>query len=262
VHYWRQTGDNAARRNAHQDAIAAVTKGLALLATLPDSRQRTQDELTLLLTLGELLMAVKGPPAPEVGEVYVRAQWLCDQLGETPQRLRMLQSLLYFHQARAQLHAVSALAQQLTALAQRQGDAGLVLEAQSVMGTVALFRGDLATAQTHLEPCLSCGASPPPSTTTYHGGHHHRVAQLILMAQLLWEMGHAAQAEQRGQEALALAQQLEHPPSLALAQFYATVLAQFRRDVTATYARAKALMAFATAQGLGYRVAHGRILWG
>jgi predicted ATPase len=262
VHYWQQAGDNAARRHAHQDAIVAVTKGLALLATLPDSPERTEDELTLLLSLGELLMAVKGPPAPEVGEVYVRAQRLCDQLGETPQRVRMLQSLFRLHQAQAQLHAAGALAQQLTHLAQRQRDAGLVLEAQSAVGTVALFRGDLAAARTHLEPYLSCGAPLQPSAPTYYGGHHRRVVQLVLMAQLLWELGYAEQAEQRGQEALALAEQLEHPPSLAFAQFYAAVLAQFRRDVAATHAHADALMAFATAQGLGHRVAHGRILWG
>ena len=48
------------------------------------------------------------------------------------------------------------------------------------------------------------------------------------MAQLLRSLGYA---EQRSQEALALVQQLEHPPSLAHAQFYAAVLAPFRRDV-------------------------------
>jgi predicted ATPase len=262
VHYWRQAGDNAARRHAHQDAIVAVTKGLALLATLPDSPQRTEDELTLQLTLGELLMAVKGPPAPEVGAVYVRAQRLCDQLGETPQRVRMLQSLFRFYHAQAQLHAAGALAQQLTHLAQRQHDAGLMLEAQSAVGIVAFFRGDLAAARTHLEPCLSCGAPTPASAPTYHGGHHLRVAQLVSMIHVLWGLGYTEQAERRSQEALALAQQLEHPPSLAYAQFYAAVLAQFRRDVAATSARADALMAFATAQDLGHRVAHGRILWG
>jgi predicted ATPase len=262
VHAWRQIGDTAARRHAYQDAIAAVTKGLALLATLPDSPQRTEEELTLQLTLGELLMAVKGPPAPEVGEVYVRAQRLCDQLGETPQRIRMLQSLFRVYQAQAQVPAAGVLAQQLTALAQRQRDAGLMLEAQSAVGTIALFRGDLAAARTHLEPCLSRGDLLPSSAPTYHGGHHLRVTQLVLMAQLLWGLGYAAQAEQRSQEALALAQQLEHPPSLAHAHFYATVVAQFRRDVAATAARADALLAFATAQGLGHRVAHGRILGG
>ena len=46
IHYWRQTGDNAARRNAHSEAIAALRKGLALLLTLPDSLERMQHELT------------------------------------------------------------------------------------------------------------------------------------------------------------------------------------------------------------------------
>ena len=79
------------------------------------------------------------------------------------------------------------------------------------------------------------------------------------MAQLLWSLGYA---EQRSQEALALAQQLEYPPSLVHTQFYAAVLVQFRRDVATAFARADALMAFATAQGLGRCVTHGRHLWG
>jgi hypothetical protein len=32
VDYWQQAGDNAARRNVHSEAIAALKKGLALLA--------------------------------------------------------------------------------------------------------------------------------------------------------------------------------------------------------------------------------------
>jgi predicted ATPase len=42
VHYWQHAGANTARRNAHHDAIAAVTKGLTLLAALPDSPERTR----------------------------------------------------------------------------------------------------------------------------------------------------------------------------------------------------------------------------
>ena len=189
VHYWQQAGANAARLNAHQDAIAAVTKGLTLLATLPDSPQQTEDELMLQLTLGELLMAVMGPSALEVGAVYGRAQRLCDQLGETPQRVRMLRSLFRLHQAQAQLHAAGTLAQQLTDLAQRQHDAGLVLEAQSYVGTAALFRGDLAAARTHLEPCLSRGALLEPTAPAYHGGHHRRVVQNPLNGPAPLELG-------------------------------------------------------------------------
>ena len=68
VRYSQQAADNAARRNAHHEAIAALTKGLALLATLPESPERAQHELTLLLILGPRLMAAKGYAVPEVGE--------------------------------------------------------------------------------------------------------------------------------------------------------------------------------------------------
>ena len=60
VDYWQQAGDNAARRNAHHEAIAALRKALALLATLPESLERTQRELTLQLALAELLRARRG----------------------------------------------------------------------------------------------------------------------------------------------------------------------------------------------------------
>jgi hypothetical protein len=126
--------------HAYQDAITAVTKGLALLATLPDSPQRTEDELTLQLSLGELLIVAKGAPAPEVGEVYGRAHHLCHQLGETPQHFRTLQGLQRFHLVQAQLHTAGELAQQLTRLAHYQREAGLVQEAQAAIGAVAFFR--------------------------------------------------------------------------------------------------------------------------
>jgi adenylate cyclase len=83
-----------------------------------------------------------------------------------------------------------------------------------------------------------------------------------LLAQVLWGLGYADQAEQRSAEALALAEQIGHPPSLAHAQLFAAVLSQCRRDAAATYARADTLMAFATAQGLVLRVEQGRILRG
>jgi predicted ATPase len=79
---------------------------------------------------------------------------------------------------------------------------------------------------------------------------------------VLWELGYADQAQQRRAEVLALAQQNEHPPSLAHAQCFGAFLAQFRRDVAATYTGAEAVMVFATAQGLVHRVAHARPLLG
>jgi predicted ATPase len=262
VHYWQQAGDNAARRNAHHEALTAYTKGRTLLATLPDSLARAQHELTLLLTLGGLLMAVKGTRAPEAGDVYTRAQALAHQVGEVPQRFRALWGLVAFHRAQGQLQTASEMSQQLFLLAQGQPDTGLMLESHGAMGELAFYRGDLLAARSHLEQSLRLCDPWPPSPTPLLGGQEPRVTALAWLVQPLWALGYADQAQQRGQEALALARQVEHPPSLVYAEIYTTLLAQFCRDVTTTHARAEAAMALAAAQGFGLRVAQGRILHG
>ncbi len=61
--------------------------GLALLALLPESSERTQRELALQLILGELLMVAKGMASLEAGEAYSRAYTLCQQVGEIPPAL-------------------------------------------------------------------------------------------------------------------------------------------------------------------------------
>jgi predicted ATPase len=262
VHYWQQTGENAGRRYAYPEALAALRKGLTLLATLPESSARTQHELTLLLSLGELLTAAKGTAAPEVGEVYTRALALCHQVEESPQRFQVLQGLQRFHVAQAQLPAADELAQQLTHLAQRQGGVGRVLEGQAAMGAVALLRGDLVAGRALLEPYLSHSTPLPPAATTFHGVRHLRVTYLAWMMQGLWGLGYATQAQQRHAELLAQAQQLGHPPNLVYAQFFGALLAQYHRDAATTYARADAVTAFATAQSLEHNVVFGRLLLG
>ena len=128
---------------------------------------------------------------------------------------------------------------------------------------MAFFRGDLLAARTHLEHSLSLGDLPPPATPPFHGWHTYlRVTHLAWLMLVLWELGYADQAQQRRAEALALAQQNEHPPSLAHAQCFGAILAQFRRDVAATYTGAEVVMVFATAQGLVHRVVHARPLLG
>jgi predicted ATPase/DNA-binding winged helix-turn-helix (wHTH) protein len=262
VYYWQQTADNAARRNAHHEAIAALTTGLALLATLPDSLERAQDELRLLLILGKLLMGVQGQSAPEVGEVYTRAHTLCHYVGEPSQLLQVLQGLYIFHCTQAQLRTASALSQQLFELAHHQHDTVLVLEGHIAVGVTAFYRSDLVTARAHLEQSVHLCDTQLPPTPIFSGGHDRRVMTRAWLAPALWELGYADQAQQRSQEALALAQQVGHTPSLAYAEVFAALLSQYRRDATATQAYAEALMALAAAQGFGHRLEHGRLLWG
>ena len=105
------------RRHAHHEAIAALTKGLAVLATLPESPARAQHELTLLLRLGPRLMAAQGYAVPAVGESYTRAQTLAQQVGEPRQHCQALQGLSRFHLLQAQLRLAGEVCQQCCHLA-------------------------------------------------------------------------------------------------------------------------------------------------
>jgi predicted ATPase len=77
VRYRQQAGENAMRRSANAEAVSHITSALELLKTLPDTPERIQQELTLQITLGPSLQAIKGWGAPEVGKAYTRARELC-----------------------------------------------------------------------------------------------------------------------------------------------------------------------------------------
>src|SRR5262245_24183855 len=262
VRYAQQAADNAARHNAHHEAIAALTKGLALLATLPESPERARHELALQLALGELLRATKGTGSPDVGAVYTRAYTLAQQVGETPQRMRVLWGLSQFHLTQGQLATADALAQQLLELVQHQPDTGFAVEGHFVMGTMASYRGDFLAAQAHLEHSCRLADTVPSSTPLLRGGFVRGVTPRTSLARVLWPLGYADQARQRSRAALNLARRGQHIPTLAYAEYFVGLVCQCRRDVAATQAHADALLALAAVHGLALRAAQGHLLRG
>jgi predicted ATPase len=66
IPYWQRAGQQALQRSANLEAVRHLTIGLGLLAPLPDTPARAQQELDLQLALGTALSATKGIAAPEV----------------------------------------------------------------------------------------------------------------------------------------------------------------------------------------------------
>jgi len=63
--YWQQAGERATQRSAYMEAIAHYTKGFELLQLLPDTPERTRQELRLQL-------ALDGPLAPALAGAYAK----------------------------------------------------------------------------------------------------------------------------------------------------------------------------------------------
>src|SRR4029450_1493874 len=96
LHYWQRAGQQALQRSANLEAVQHLTKGLTLLATLPETPARAQQELELQTALGPALMATKGWATAEVEQTYARARALCAQVGDTPQLFPTLAGLCRF----------------------------------------------------------------------------------------------------------------------------------------------------------------------
>jgi predicted ATPase len=156
VYYLQQTAENALRRYAYQEASSHLTRGLALLATLPETPARAPRELALQLALGLALIAIKGAAAPEVEQTYTRARALCAHVGETPQLFPALRGLWLVAYNRGAWPTARELGEQLHRLAQHTADPTHRLEAHCALGITLYYLGDYATARTHCEQGIAC----------------------------------------------------------------------------------------------------------
>ena len=148
--YWLRAGQRAIQRSANLEAIGHLTKGIAVLKTLPETRERTQQELDLQMTLALALTAIKGHAAQEMEEAYARAHALCQQLGNPPQVFPVLFGLWRFYNVRAAFKTSDELAHQCLSLAQQQQDPAHLSVAHYVVGHTLFWQGEFTSARAHL----------------------------------------------------------------------------------------------------------------
>ncbi len=249
VQYLEQAGQNALRRNAHQEAIAHLAKGLELLKTLPDTPERSQQEIRLQLTLGPSLMATKGLGAPEAERVYIRARDLCEQMGESPQLFRVLSGLWVVYHVQGKLQTSRELGEQLLTLAQRLQYPLFLLGAHEALGTSLLWLGEFPPARVHLEQGISLYDPQKRRSHAFRAVQDPGVDCRSFTAMALWFLGYPDQALKRIHEAVALAQELAHPYSIGYALSHAAIVHQNRREEQATQECAEAAIALCTEHG-------------
>jgi predicted ATPase len=253
IPHWQRAGQQALQRSAHLEAVRHLNMALELLAPLPETPARAQQELDLQLALGPALVATKGPATPEVEQTYARARALCQQMGDTPQRFPTLRGLWRFYWSRGALLIAREIGEQLFGLAQRAADpTHRLVIAHDALGVTLFYLGDYAAARTHLEQAIALTDPAAQQVVALRHGWAPGVMCLAAVANTLWCLGFPAQAGQRGQEALALAQALAHPYSLGVAQVFAAWLYHRRREAPAVQMQADALLALATAQGFPF----------
>jgi class 3 adenylate cyclase len=263
VSYLHQAGKKAAARSAIREAIACFEKALDVLRQLPENHQTIEKGINIRVDFGPALIAIGGYSAPEVEENYTQARELCQQLGETPQLFPVLWGLARVYDHRAALNMGRELGQQLLDLAQRLQEPALLLEAHHELWANLFSVGELTSALTHTERGIELYNPHEHRQHAFlYGGHDPGVCGLRHAAMTLWLLGYPDQALERSQEALALAQKLVHPYSLAFALYYSAWVHQQRGERQAVEERTEATIALGTDQGFTRWVVQGALLKG
>jgi predicted ATPase len=261
IPYWQQAGQRAVDRSAHTEAIAHFTQGLALLRTLPMTPARARQELALQCSLA-VQLATRGAATLEVERTYARALELCQQVGNPQELFPVLYGLSRLYKKRGKLRHARDLGEQLLVLAQCEGDAALLLHGHYVLGEALLWLGEFSEARAHLEQGI---AAYDPRQHDTHDLLYEADSWLGCLGALsvtLWFLGYPDQALQRSAEAIALAQELSHPYSLAHVLVDAAYLHWFCRDWSRLQERAEALQDLAAAHGFAELYARATYRYG
>ncbi len=262
VGYWQRAGQRARERSAHGGAIVHLTRGLEILAALPQTPERDQQDLTFHVSLGSSLAVTRGWAAPEVEDVYTRARELCQQTGDTSQLFSVLWGSSQVYIVRADMPKHRDIGKRLLSLSQSQQDPVSVMAAHWVMGTNLFHAGDYAASREHTGQACSLYDPEQHRAQMALFGIDLGVFALSYMAHTLWCLGYPEQALHTSHEAVALSQKLSHPFSLTVALAYAAMLYQFRWQRHAARERAEATVALCKEHGFDYYLAWGTIVQG
>lgn len=229
VGYWLRAGRLSAARSANVEAIAHLRSGLLSLAALPPGEPRSRLELSLQLALGGPLLATKGFASSHVEAVYQRAQELSRELDSDKDLFTAIRGLGYVYHVRANLREATRLVAEVVDLARRIGEPAMLAEAYHSAGAQTFHLGTFQAAHDWYHQSIEAG--------DYRGRFHSEVYGINMgvfcrayLSHCDWHLGYPDRALQTAEEALALAREVAHPFSIALALDYLAMLHQFRRE--------------------------------
>ena len=246
LRYWAVAALRALQRSANLEAIAQTAQAFALLATLPDTRERRVQELGLRFLSGSALWAAKGFASPEVEQTFLRAQELAAEVGDAAQTVVALRGLFGCYYARGELSLALAQGEAVKAVAQKSGSRADLTVGHMETGSILFWRGELDAARRELETAISLYDAAeqrarllstqidPGANARYH------------LSWTLWTIGLPDQGLASADRAVEAGREISQPLTLAMALFWRAVVKLSRGEIAGAGADVAQLRAVTT----------------
>ena len=263
IGYWRDAGDRAVLRAANREAIEHFHRALALLKSEPESAERWRDELAVLSQLVPALMHVYGWTAPEVGKAAERAAAVGRRVKSSADIAPSIANLWLYQLSRFRLDLGDEISADLFRIAGELDDPEILLQAYHCAWPTVYLRGDFVTAIEKIEAGLRLyDQKRHAHHRNLYLGHDPAACALGTNASVQVALGYLDRASRLEAEAISFADQLQHPPTLAVVLWQVCEARASRRDTTNICAPAQRLLELSEANGLLQSRAHALMLLG
>lgn len=261
--YFERAGDRAVARSNFAEAVAHFKAAVGEIEKLNGDQERARRELAVLLKLGPPLTVMLGPQGAEVEKTYEQCRNLAKSLGDETATFKATWGLWLSANVGRKLKEARDRAQELIILGERSPDPDLLLEAFHCRWSTASFRGDIATALADgIEGIARYDPARHSWMASVFGGHDPGVCAHAVHALALCQTGLIREAHEAIARALSLAEQLNHPHSVAHALNNATNMCQMAHDYQALGLHAQRLIEIAGKYNFPPIRAHALIMSG
>jgi DNA-binding winged helix-turn-helix (wHTH) protein len=238
--YLDQAATRAYDRRAYQDSLACLEPALRLLRQTPDTPDRARNELRMRRLYTVLLSQTAGYTADALRENLERTLGISEALGDAPARFDSLSALCLLHANAGDLAVAGRIGAQLSQLAERR-DLSATLQSSFLRGALALWKGDLKTAEALLSSALASPVTVDGADRPY--GVNPVVAARSFEGLRRWAVGDPLAARAVQQEGLTLAEEHGRPFTVVQAVVFGAMLRVLEEE-------------WSDAEGLAARAAH------
>jgi len=243
--YFSMAAEHAFRLFAFGEAELSGRRGLRMLEAAPqdaNSADNRQDlERSLLVTLGNSLLAGKGFGTQEVRNILTRARQLC--VGDSPRLFAPLWGLQTYFVSRLELPSANDIAGQLLRLSENSSDRSLRGIANLGAGVPRYLSGELKAAKAHFERFQDLDDPGLRASGARRFGLEPEILLRAFDARVMFWWGYIEQCRRQTDEALLMASELAHAPTLAFVIAMAATTEQWHANVDRVDELAKELVA-------------------
>ncbi|MGH7789642.1 MAG: ATP-binding protein [Candidatus Binatia bacterium] len=255
---YRLAGERLAQRSANEEAIVHLRRALALVATLPEARERDRYELQLQMAIGVPIAAARGWTDPEYEQTYARAHELATRIGESPEMPRLIEALAAAYLLKGDLATSAEIAVKAMAAAQRTGAPFDLLLGHVCSGCPWMFQGHFDRALHHFEAAIGIYDPSRHAPLAHEVGFDRGIVAHAYAGLCHTYLGQLDRARDRAEHAIVLARRTDHSLTLVNTLMEAACVYYERREFDLVRERSAEQIAISQQLGFPFWEAIGR----